>query len=189
MRAAQGRGMVGPQVLSLCTMAMGDSIAVEVGQAAHFRVLREHASALLPSETLLYRQAVPKGAVVEMLAIDDHICLQKIPLADMAKQPVLRDTNIFAKASEAYKHVGLNLNDDKKRRNLTEGVLLGAELDGVSGLVGPPRDRLLSLSLLTVALAKQHHAIRELVERVVGFLGSRPHVSAACVLSCGSAVP
>ena len=97
MQAAQGREMVGPQVLSLCTMAMGDSIAVEVGQAAHFRVLREHASALLPSETLLYRQAVPKGAVVEMLAIDDHICLQKLPLADMAKQPVLRDTNIFAK--------------------------------------------------------------------------------------------
>ena len=44
LRAAEGLDMVGPQALSLNTMAMGDSLAVEVGQAAHYRVLREHAS-------------------------------------------------------------------------------------------------------------------------------------------------
>ena len=135
-RAAEGIPLSGPQIFSLNTMAMGDSLAVEVGQAAHFGVLRQHVGALLPAETLVYRQAVPKGDCVELLAIDDHVCLHKLPLDQIKLQPKLRDSAIFSKATEAYEHVGLNLNDDKKRRNLTQGVVLGAELDGVEGM-GP----------------------------------------------------
>ena len=57
-------------------MAMGDSLAAEVEQAAHYRVLRDHASALLPGQTLLHRHAVPKTDFVELLAIDDHVGLR-----------------------------------------------------------------------------------------------------------------
>ena len=47
LRAAKGIPLVGPPILSLNAMAMGDSLAVEVGQAAHFGVLRIHVGALL----------------------------------------------------------------------------------------------------------------------------------------------
>ena len=167
-RDAQGRDLVGPQVLALNTLAMGDNLAVEVGQAAHFQVLRQHACALHPDQTLLYRHVVPQGDSVEMLSIDDHICLQKVPLVDIAQKPQRRDTIIFDKATTAYKLVGLNLNDDKKRRDLTKGVLLGAEIDGVLGVVGPPRDRTLCLALLTALVAKRGHCTRELLERLLG---------------------
>ena len=167
-RDAQARDLVGPQVLALNTLAMGDNLAVEVGQAAHFQVLRQHACALHPDQTLLYRHVVPQGDTVEMLSIDDHICLQKVPLVDIAQKPQRRDTIIFDKATTAYKLVGLNLNDDKKRRNLTKGVLLGAEIDGVLGVVGPPRDRTLCLALLTTLVAKRGHCTRELLERLLG---------------------
>ncbi|CAE7497831.1 unnamed protein product, partial [Symbiodinium microadriaticum] len=140
----------------------------QVGQAAHFQVLRQHACALHPDQTLLYRHVVPQGDTVEMLSIDDHICLQKVPLVDIAQKPQRRDTIIFDKATTAYKLVGLNLNDDKKRRNLTKGVLLGAEIDGVLGVVGPPRDRTLCLALLTTLVAKRGHCTRELLERLLG---------------------
>eukprot|EP00439_Symbiodinium_sp_Y106_P082822 s163_g22.t1 len=147
---------------------MGDSLAVELGQAAHYRVLREHARALGPGETLVYRQFVLKSDTVDMLSIDDHICLQRLRLDEMSAQPALRDTQIFDNAGDAYRFVGLVRNDDKKRRSLTQGVLLGAELDGRKGLVEPPRERTLSLALLSTLLAKRGCATAELLERVVG---------------------
>jgi len=60
------------------------------------------------------------------------------------------------------------LNDDKKRRNLTRGVILGAELDGERGVIGPPRQKTLSLALLTSLVAKRGHATRELLDRILG---------------------
>ncbi|CAE7256128.1 unnamed protein product [Symbiodinium sp. CCMP2592] len=149
-------------------MAMGDNVAVEVGQAAHFRVLRDHVGSLLPCETLLYRHPIPKTDTVELLSIDDHVTLQKLPLAKISTKPELLDTAIMNGATVAYKHTGLVLNDRKKRRNLLRGTVLGAELDGIAGLVGPPRDRVLSLALLSVVLAKRGHATRELLDRIVG---------------------
>ena len=166
--AAEGLVLEGPQVLSLNTMAMGDSLAVEVGQAAHFQVLRQHVGSLLPYETLLYRHPIPKTNTVELLSIDDHVSLQKVPLVDLPLEPPLLDTAIFNAASVAYKHTGLVLNDDKKRRNLTQACVLGAEVDGIRGLVGPPRDRVLSLALLSACLAKKGYATRELLDRIVG---------------------
>ena len=167
-QAAKGLRMVGPQLLSLATVAMGDCLSVEVGQSAHMQVLRQHAGAFVPSETLLYRQPVPNTSAVELLAIDDHIVLQKLPLKDIPKAPPLRDTQIFQASGVAYDRVGLVLNDDKKRRNLTRGVILGAELDGERGVIGPPRQKTLSLALLTSLVAKRGHATRELLDRILG---------------------
>ena len=167
-QAAKGLRMVGPQLLSLATMAMGDCLSVEVGQSAHMQVLRQHAGAFVPSETLLYRQPVPNTSAVELLAIDDHIVLQKLPLKDIPKAPPLRNTQIFQASGVAYDRVGLVLNDDKKRRNLTRGVILGAELDGERGVIGPPRQKTLSLALLTSLVAKRGHATRELLDRILG---------------------
>ena len=116
MQCASGVRMDGPQLLCLNTLAMGDSLAVEVGQAAHYGVLRDPAGALLPKEVLLCRQPVPRTECVELLAIDDHICIQKVRTEDLPKRLPARDTQIMDNASKAYRQVGLVLNDDKKRR-------------------------------------------------------------------------
>ena len=160
--------MCGKQMISLNTMAMGDSLSVEVGQAAHYGVLRELAGALAPSQTLLYRHLVPRSATIEMLAIDDHIALQKVDRADLAREPELRDSRIFARATEAYEQVGLVLNADKKRRNLVRGVLLGADFDGIRGVVCPPRDRLASLMCLTARVGRKGFCTLLLLERILG---------------------
>ena len=160
--------MEGPQTLSLNTLAMGDSLAVEVGQAAHFAVLRQHAGGMLPRESLLYRHPIPSSSAIELLAIDDHVIIQKLPSSALPSEPELLDTTIFRASTVAYKHTGLVLNEVKKRRNLTQGCILGAEVDGVQGLVGPPRDRVLSLALLSTVVAKRGHATRELIDRITG---------------------
>ena len=82
-----------PQVLGLNTLAMGDSIH------PHLKVLQQHASALQPIQPLFCRQAVPKGDAMEMLAIGDHVCLQRVPLAELAKKPVRHNTVIFEKCA------------------------------------------------------------------------------------------
>ena len=117
--------------------------------------------------SLVYCQAVLKKDCVELLAIDDHVVLQKLPLADVKHCPKLRDSRIFDKASKVYKQVGLNLNDDKKRRNLTRGVILGAELDGLEGTISP-RGRILCLAVLSAVVADKGSASREPLERLLG---------------------
>ena len=61
---------------------------------------------------------------MELFAIDDHVCIQKVRSVDLSKQLPARDTQIMDNASRAYRQVGLVLNDDKKRRLKTSGVLL-----------------------------------------------------------------
>ena len=65
--------------ICLGTLAMGDNLAVEIAQQAHFNVVRVHAGAMLDSETMIHRRPIPRGPCYEMLTIDDHIVLQKVP--------------------------------------------------------------------------------------------------------------
>ena len=144
--------------------------------------------------SLVYRQAVLKKDCVEFLAIDDHVVLQKLPLADVKHCPKLRDSHIFDKAFKVYKQVGLNLNDDKKRRNLTRGVILGAELDGLEGATGPPRDRILCLAVLSAVVADKGSATREPRERLLGcwvhaLMFRRPVFSAVELFKEGHGLP
>ena len=117
---------------------------------------------------MLYRQPVPRTDCVELLAIDDHICIQKVRIVDLSKRLPARNTQIMDNASRAYRQVGLVLNDDKKRRFKTSGVRFGAELDGIKGIVSPPRIRVWSLAVLTAAVAERGTATRELLERLLG---------------------
>lgn len=71
-----------------------------------------------------YRYPVPRGDTIEMLAVDDHICIQRLPISEFSKEPILRDSQIFAASQEAYKRVGLVQHERKRKRNATQGVLL-----------------------------------------------------------------
>ena len=144
------------QKLLVClrTLAMGDSLAVEVAQQAHCNVLRQLCGSMLRDETLRYRHPVPRGDFVELLAIDDHIGLQKLSRHLFPSTPELRDTRVFKSAEKAYRDVGLVQHEKKRKRNQLQGVLLGADFDGWEGRVMAPRERVAILCIITIAVAR-----------------------------------
>ena len=139
-----------------------------IAQQAHANVLRYLCGAMLDHETLRYRFPVPRSDTIEMLAVDDHICIQRLPIDDFKKEPVLRDTNIFRASQEAYQRVGLVQHERKRKRNETQGVLLGADFDGIAGRVMAPRSRILCLSLFSLIVAKQGTCTPKLLSILVG---------------------
>eukprot|EP00439_Symbiodinium_sp_Y106_P019028 s5802_g2.t1 len=146
---------------------MGDSMAVEFAQQAHFNVLRFEASCMNPSQQVTYRTPVPRSSTWEFLSIDDHLTQLISRSAWRASQP-LRDSEIFESAEGAYKRVRLVQHPRKRRREETRGVYLGAEVDGVLGLVGAPRARVLVLMLLTTIIARKGVCSASLLASLVG---------------------
>ena len=140
-------------LVCLKTLAMGDSLAVEIAQQSHTNVLKKLCGAMLDSETLKYRHPVPRGDFVELLAIDDHIGLQKISKNMVSSTPSLRDTRIFKSAEKAYRDVGLVQHEKKRKRNQLQGILLGADFDGWEGRVMAPRNRVAILCIITLAIS------------------------------------
>eukprot|EP00438_Fugacium_kawagutii_P008019 Skav209170 [mRNA] locus=scaffold1137:401715:406094:- [translate_table: standard] len=158
----------GDLLLCLSVLAMGDSLAVEVAQQAHHNVLKMLCGAMLSTETVRYRFPIPRTPFVELLAIDDHVGIQKLPLVDLADAPTLRDTQVFEHAERAYQQVGLVQHPRKRRRNLTQGTILGADFDGVKGRVMAPRSRIALLSLISLAVVRAGTCTRHTLQMIVG---------------------
>ena len=158
----------GPFYPALATLAMGDGHAVEIAQGAHHSLLQLEAGSMVDSESLEYRKPIPRSNFVELLAIDDHIGVQKLPPKDLSKNPVLRDTVVFDSSQKAYKKVGLVSHPGKARRNQTQGVILGADFDGVKGRVSAPRTRVLLLVWMTALIAKVGTCTRQILSSILG---------------------
>ena len=155
-------------LLCLSTLAMGDNLAVEIAQQAHGNVLKFLCGSMKDEETLKYRHPVPRGSFIELLAIDDHVGLQRLPIKDIPEEPPLRDTEIFQLASKAYRSVGLVQRSKKQKRNCTQGIILGADFDGLKGRVMAPRSRVLLLSAISLAIVSKRTCTRRLLNLVVG---------------------
>ena len=95
---------------------MGDSLAVEVAQQAHSNVLSTLCHSMRPKEVIRYRHPISRTPFVEMLAIDDHVGIQKIAI-DYKENPSMRDTEVFEATEKAYRQVGLV--QHPKERNVT----------------------------------------------------------------------
>ena len=160
--------MQGPLLICLKTLAMGDSLAVEIAQQSHTNVLRKLCGSMLDSETLKYRKPVPRSDFIELLAIDDHIGLQKLPKNELPCEPFLRDSEVFLAAEKAYKSVGLVQHEKKRKRNQLQGVLLGADFDGWEGRVMAPRNRIALLCLITVSIASHGLCTPKVLSTILG---------------------
>ena len=158
-----------PEILvCLRTLAMGDSLAVEIAQMAHTAVLRQLCAAMLPHQVLKYRSPIPRSDFIELLAIDDHVGIQRLSIDSFRENPPLRDTAVFSASEVAYKSVGLVQHEKKRKRNLTQGVILGADFDGMEGRVMAPRARVLLLSLITMAVAVKGTCTPKLLSVLTG---------------------
>ena len=89
-------------------------------------------------------------------------------MAMFREHPALRDTEVFGEATNAYERVGLVLHEKKRKRGQTQGVILGADFDGVAGRVMAPRHRILVLSLLSVVIAMRGTCTPKLLSVMLG---------------------
>ena len=158
----------GPFYPALATLAMGDNHAVEIAQCSHHSLLQIEAGCMNDCETLEYRKPVPRSDFIEMLAIDDHIGLQKVDIKDLPFKFPDRDTRVFEQSNRAYSKVGLVSHPGKQRRFETEGVLLGADLDGIAGRVSAPRSRILMLILVTSIVCRRGTCTRQMLSSILG---------------------
>lgn len=158
----------GPCYVALSALAMGDSLAVEIAQQAHFQVLSQVAGCMREHERVAYRRSFPRGPFFEFLAIDDHLGLQIVSRAAYKARHPARDTQVFAASEEAYRQVGLVQHPRKRQREVVAGTFLGAELDGVVGKVSSPRHRIGLLMLCTSILARKGTATPKLLSSILG---------------------
>ena len=155
-------------LIALKTLAMGDSLAVEIAQQAHYNVLKRLCGAMRAGEVLKYRHPCPRGDFIELLAIDDHVGVQRLKRVDLKSKPSLRVTDIFEAAEKAYKKVGLIQHEKKRKRDLTAGTILGCDFDGITGRAMAPRNRISILCLLSITLARIGTCTPKLLSVIVG---------------------
>lgn len=158
----------GTCVIALNALAMGDSWAVEFAQQSHCNVLHVLAGCMLDRERVCYRRPFPRTSFVEWLAIDDHVGAQVVSPQEFRSCVPLRDTEVFDKAERAYKQVGLVQHSKKKQRNVTHGIFLGAEVDGIQGFVSSPRHRIGALMLCAVLIVRRGSATPRILASVLG---------------------
>ncbi|OLP99347.1 hypothetical protein AK812_SmicGene18107 [Symbiodinium microadriaticum] len=168
---------------------MGDCCAVEIAQQSHHNVLRFLGGSMRADETVAYRKPFPRGDTAELLAVDDHVVAQKITRAEFYSRARARDTEIFEQAEKAYCDVQLVQHEKKRKRNLLQGVFLGAEVDGDVGFVGAPRHRTGVLMYLTCQLVFRGTSTAALLASIIGLwvhvlMFRRP---ALCILSAAFA--
>ena len=158
----------GKCVVALNALAMGDSWAVEFAQQSHHNVLQFLAGCMLEHQRVAYRKPFPRSLFAEWLSIDDHVGVQILSFNDFKNDRKLRDDDVFARAEHAYKQVGLVQHPKKKQRKVTQGVFLGAEIDGRVGIVSAPRHRIGTLMFITSLIARKGTASPRLLSCILG---------------------
>eukprot|EP00439_Symbiodinium_sp_Y106_P023662 s5662_g2.t3 len=147
---------------------MGDCHAVEFAQQSHYNVLSSIGCSMRPDEYAAYRRPFPRSSCVELLAIDDHLTAQLCTRGELRANSELRDTEIFCGSERAYPAVGLVQHPRKQHRNVTAGTFLGADIDGVAGLVSAPRHRIGVLMRITCTIARKGCCSSELLSSLLG---------------------
>ncbi|CAE7648076.1 unnamed protein product [Symbiodinium sp. CCMP2592] len=157
-----------PCYVALGALAMGDCHAVEFAQQSHFNVLSTLACSMRPYEYAAYRRPYPRSACTELLAIDDHLTAQLCTREEHRLGRALRDTAIFNGAERAYPSVGLVQHPRKRQRNVVAGTFLGADIDGLAGLVSAPRHRIGVLMRITCTVARKGCCSADLLSSLLG---------------------
>ena len=101
--------------------------------------------------------------------IDDHVGCQLGPYNNEWQQHgVGRDREVFEAADAAYVRVGLEGNTKKRVRRSLVCTTWGAELEGDTGWVGPPRGKLACLMMITALIAASGICTEDIVGTING---------------------
>ena len=157
-----------PVYLCLATLAMGDGLAVEIAQQAHYNLLQSLGGCMRAEEVIAYRKVIPRGPFFELLTIDDHIGLQKVDKSRSLESQDTRDKVVFRQANVAYEQVGLTAHPGKRTRQVLHGVVLGAEVDGKVGCASAPRLRVAAVMFVTAIVAHKRRTTHRILQCILG---------------------
>jgi hypothetical protein len=167
-RAYPGHGPRSKVLLALFTEPMGDLNAVDFAQEAHAAVL-EAGGSWSPDVRVLGQTPLPRGPWLEMLTVDDHCGIAMVPRTGATSEGQSKAEASFAAADAIYSQTpGLNVHPSKGVRGASQGVILGAEVDGVAGTVGSQQARRLALVRSTVLLARAGRCRGRSLRQLVG---------------------
>ena len=154
---------------ALRTLAMGDNLAVELAQCAHWCLLRR-AGCAGARGLLKYHSPVPRGPLFELLAIDDHVAFEIVARpATGAPAPFgPRLDHVFSASAAAYSAAGLSVHPGKRVRQTSRILALGAEVRGEEGDVAAPRLRVGALMTLTLRVARLRRCTPRLMRSIAG---------------------
>ena len=174
-----GRNPQIPHRLCFRVLGMGDLNACDVAQAVHEAVLRKH-GVLDPANTLRYGEHVPESDLWEGTYLDDLLIAQRItlpydiPLDGSFEPPAAQvndqDFEQVIAAEAAYEAAGLERAVHKAFRFEPHFRAWGAEVDGVRGRVGAPRDARRQVWMLLFKVVTGGWCSREVLQKVVGYL-------------------
>lgn len=151
--------------LSLNSLAMGDTHAVELAQVAHLSLLLQR-GILTESQLLCMHLAVPRHPIMGGVVIDDFVllekCLKGVGVGMLESEASLR------KALQVYENVGLVPHPKKTCFGESRGEFWGCSLEGDLGLVQCSLKRVLPVVFVTVGIIKMGLVTVGLLEVVIG---------------------
>eukprot|EP00971_Amphidinium_carterae_P323417 6427320-Amphidinium_carterae.1 len=137
----------------LATLAMGDALAPEAAQCAHWRLIEHECGGMLPAHLVGNRLLIPRGPLYECLTYDDHCTLFRMPAS--APPGLARpDLELHARCDHVYPFVGLHPHVGKRIRDADVAQVLGATVNGDLGYVHAPSLRTLVLLRLTLEVVR-----------------------------------
>eukprot|EP00971_Amphidinium_carterae_P330733 6463916-Amphidinium_carterae.1 len=137
----------------LATLAMGDALAPEVAQCAHWRLIQLKCGGMRPEHMVGNRLLIPRGPMYECLTYDDHCTLYRVPVAP-APGLARPDLDLHDRCDEVYPDVGLHPHPGKRVRDAHVAQVLGAVVDGDRGHIHAPHLRTLVLMRVTMEIVR-----------------------------------
>ena len=153
-------------------LGMGDHAAVDIAQESHTNLLKAYGG-LVEGEVLRYRNPLPDppSKFYEGIMIDDHLGIQLLERRSSLRATLDqagRDEEAFASAEQAYAEANLESHPKKRQRRVLNAKVWGIEIEGLRGLVGPVRSRLLALATLTARAAAPGPVDQQVLEGLCG---------------------
>lgn len=159
---AEGR----PIVLGLRTLAMGDSMAVELAQTAHLGILVQ--LGLLDESNLLAMGPPPRGSFFGGVVIDDLILFEKVARSSLSSGASFESSGKMSAALQRYKDLGLLPHEGKTFYGQLESEFWGAALDGSKGIVRANLKRVIPVLYATLGVLKLGICTVSLLEVLIG---------------------
>ena len=137
----------------LDTMAMGDTHAVNFGQASHLSLILR-TGCLQVSDFLMLKGRPPRSpALAAGLLIDDFVVLEPIPNGKGTCAGPTRGEEVVSAIRQAYVEAELPRHEGKAVYKASSAKFWGGDLDGSSGLLRPNPQRTIPLAhLLTTTV-------------------------------------
>ncbi|CAE7460074.1 unnamed protein product [Symbiodinium sp. CCMP2592] len=167
------RAMHGLQLVPcLATMAMGDTHAVNFGQASHLSLLLRTGKLTINDFLMLKGRPRRSPELSAGLLIDDFILLEPTPVDRPSSSEPSRGEQIIQAVREAYVEAELPRHEGKAEYKVTRAKFWGGDLDGEKGLLRPNPHRTIPLAHLLLGAVELGFSTVGLLETFSGGLVS-----------------